>query len=324
MNKLSVVVLRVWSLQRQNWLAFVLLLGFVAWAYWLVANVDQGRQFALLAWLGLAFGVVLQRSRFCFYCIFKDFFEQRDPRGILGLIVALLVGTVGYHVVFGAFLPHPDIGRFPPDAHIGVVSWVLPMSAFVFGFGMAIAGSCISAQLYRLGEGLLTAPVALIGAVIGFALGFLSWNFLYLHVMQSAKAIWLPHYLGYGGSLLIQVLLLGGLAVWLLRYWQGNNHPLGTLSPLQAIFKQRWPTWVGGLLVGFIAVIAYFRVGALGVTAELGSVSRTALDSVWSIDRLEWQCPTQDKSAYRWFLPLQIKLDLRQLVLLLPSSLQRV
>ena len=43
-------------------------------------------------------------------------------------------------------------GRLPPGAHIAPVSWVLGAGAFSFGVGMAIAGSCISAQFYRLGE----------------------------------------------------------------------------------------------------------------------------------------------------------------------------
>lgn len=264
---------------------------FIIWALWLVDHVDRGHTLSVGAVLGLAFGVVLQRSRFCFYCIFRDFFERRDPRGLLGIIVALLIGTLGYHAVFGAFLPDLDGTRLPPDAHIGRISWILPLSALVFGLGMAIAGSCISAQFYRLGEGLTTAPIALLGSAIGFALGFYSWNFLYLHAMQSATLVWLPNHLGYAGSLLLQLLLLSGLAFWLLRYWQpvaASPDAGQVLSPLSLIFRQRWPAWVGGLLVGFIAVIAYFRVGALGVTAELGSVVRTTLDhySLW-VGRLE-------------------------------------
>ena len=40
-------------------------------------------------------------------------------------------------------------------------------------------------------------------------------------------------------------------------------------------------------MIGLIATIAYFRVGALGVTAELGSLSRTALTKLTDVSRLE-------------------------------------
>lgn len=46
-------------------------------------------------------------------------------------------------------------------------------------------------------------------------------------------------------------------------------------SSFAALFKTRWPRVPGGILIGFIATLAYFRVGPLGVTAEIGSLSRT-------------------------------------------------
>ena len=155
---------------------------------------------------------------------------------------------------------------------------------------MALAGSCISAQLYRIGEGLVTAPIAILGVLIGFALGFLTWNTLYLNFMQDAKVLWLPNLAGYAGSLFIQVLLIGGLIATALYFIQKYHQAEDTtphLSILNSIFQQRWPTWIGGVLIGLIATVAYFRVGALGVTAELGSLSRTGLSQFADISRLE-------------------------------------
>ena len=45
---------------------------------------------------------------------------------------------------------------------------------------MAIAGSCISAQLFRLGEGLVSSLFAFVGIIIGFILAFKIWNYFYL------------------------------------------------------------------------------------------------------------------------------------------------
>ncbi|GAA5015731.1 YeeE/YedE family protein [Acinetobacter puyangensis] len=278
-------------------LALLILTFFLIWSYWLSQQYVE-YHFGFIAIIGALFGLVLQRSRFCFYCIFTDYFAHKDSRGILGILLALLIGTLGYHAVFGAFLPVLDGRQLPPDAHIGVVSWILPLSALSFGFGMALSGSCISAQLYRLGEGLLTAPIALIGVAIGFALGFLSWNSLYLSFMQKAQPLWLPNLVGYAGSVLIQVIVIGGLLVFFLylenkrRIHTQNDHDTphqdDEPSLWQAIFQQRWPTWVGGIFIGLIATIAYFRVGALGVTAEIGSISRTFLDQVvGGVSRLE-------------------------------------
>ena len=264
-----------------------LTLGF---AVWRLSGVDSGSQALSLSLLGgAAFGVLLQRSRFCFFCVTRDFIEQRKPDGLLGIIAALAVGTLGYHLVFGAFLPDPSGGRLPPDAHVGPLSWVLGLSATVFGIGMALSGSCISAHLYRLGEGAFASLFALFGALIGFYLGFLCWNPLYLLSIQQAPVVWLPAWQGYGVSLLLQVALLGGLASWLLLHVQSGTEPRAPArNLLQLLFGQRWPTWVGGVLIGFLATLSYLRVGPLGVTAELGSVARTAADDFgWLPERLE-------------------------------------
>ncbi|WP_020178214.1 YeeE/YedE family protein [Methylopila sp. M107] len=174
-----------------------------------------GRQsFALLA--GAAFGIALQRGRFCFLCNLRDFTRERDPRGVLAILVALAVGAIGYAAVFGAWLPNPFGGRLPPTAHIGPAGPALALAAFVFGVGMAISGSCLSAHLYRLGEGSPTSPFALVGAVGGFVTGFLTWNPLYLAFVADSPALWLPARLGYGATLVLTLAALGGLAALVL------------------------------------------------------------------------------------------------------------
>ena len=139
----------------------------------------EGAKLSLSIVFGAVFGFILQRSRFCFFCMFRDWLDERDPRGLLGLLLALGTGMAGYALIYGAWLPDLSSGRLPPGAFIGPVSLVLIAAGLAFGAGMAISGSCVSAHLYRLGEGSPTAPFALIGTAIGMALGFLTWNALY-------------------------------------------------------------------------------------------------------------------------------------------------
>ena len=237
-----------------------------------IEDVQGGTALSLSLWLGLAFGAVLQRSRFCFYCVSRDFIELKDAKGLLGIITALIVGTIGYHLIFGAFLLEPIAPRLPPNAHIAPVSWVLILGSLSFGFGMAIAGSCISAQLYRLGEGLLSAIFAFLGIIIGFVLAFLSWNYLYLSSIQQAPLIWFPHYFGYQGSIIIQILLLTMLALVLVKLHKQQKEK----KIIQQWWNAKWHTYVGGILVALIAIIAFLRVSPLGVTAEIGSIARTS------------------------------------------------
>jgi uncharacterized protein len=270
MAKIKIIYNTVPSLKDCWGIIIVLALSFSVNAS--IEDVQGGTALSLSLWLGLAFGAVLQRSRFCFYCVSRDFIELKDAKGLLGIITALIVGTIGYHLIFGAFLPEPIAPRLPPNAHIAPVSWVLILGSLSFGFGMAIAGSCISAQLYRLGEGLLSAIFAFLGIIIGFVLAFLSWNYLYLSSIQQAPLIWFPHYFGYQGSIIVQIFLLAILALVLVKLHKQQKEK----KIIQQWWNAKWHTYVGGILVALIAIIAFLRVSPLGVTAEIGSIARTS------------------------------------------------
>ena len=270
MAKIKIIYNTIPSFKDYLGIIIVLALSFSVNAS--IEDVQGGTALSLSLWLGLAFGAVLQRSRFCFYCVSRDFIELKDAKGLLGIITALIVGTIGYHLIFGAFLLEPVAPRLPPNAHIAPVSWVLILGSLSFGFGMAIAGSCISAQLYRLGEGLLSAIFAFLGIIIGFVLAFLSWNYLYLSSIQQAPLIWFPHYFGYQGSIIIQILLLTILALVLVKLHKQQKEK----KIIQQWWNAKWHTYVGGILVALIAIIAFLRVSPLGVTAEIGSIARTS------------------------------------------------
>lgn len=278
-----------WS-ERPAWsavlVAMLLVVGLLVWAWYLATPTPAGRTLSFSLLSGAAFGLLLQRSRFCFFCITRDYVERRDPRGLLGLLTALAVGTLGYHAVFGVFLPDPYGGRLPPDAHIGPVSAILAFAALMFGLGMSLSGSCISAHLYRLGEGAFGSVFALLGVVPGFVLGFISWNSLYLQDIEAAPSLWLPASLGYGGSLLVQLLALAAIAWGILKFAR-TQQPESDVGVGVRIWRRRWPPYVGGILIGGLAVICYLCVAPLGVTAELGSLSRTAANALGLLpDRL--------------------------------------
>jgi len=241
-------------------------------SWWIKIELEpiQSEVVYLSLWIGVFFGVVLQRSRFCFYCLSRDFFEKKDAKGLLGIVLSLIIGTIGYHFIFGAFLINPVFPNLPPNAHISPVSLVLVLGSFTFGFGMSIAGSCISAQLYRLGEGLVSALVALVGIIIGFIIAFQFWNFFYLKFISNAPVIWFPHYIGYGGSIFLQLTLLILISYFLFTFHKRQKEDQNVVW-----WKIRWPTYVGGILVGLIAMIAFLRISPLGVTAEISSIAKT-------------------------------------------------
>jgi len=253
-----------------------------------------GRTLAFALLTGGLLGLVLQRSRFCFYCHARDWFEDGNPRGLLAIVLALAVGSIGMTVILGGWVPLPEPGKLPPDMHIGPVSWVLALAGLVFGLGMVVSGSCISAHWYRLAEGSPVAPFALLGTALGFVLGFHTWNPLYSLSVAEAPVVWLPAHLGYGGALALQLAVLAAVAAWL---WRGFARESGVPAVVAAVpdlrtawqrlWTGRWPYWVGGLAVGAIAALTIVRMRPLGVTATLGSAARQGAQSLgWIPERL--------------------------------------
>lgn len=274
-------------------IALAIVISLTIFFFNLHGNTNYGPSLAFALLAGVFFGAILQRSRFCFYCILRDFFVKKDGRPLIGIITSLIIGSIGYLVLFESWISDPTAGYIPDDAHIGPSGWHLLLGGLTFGWGMVLSGSCISAHFYRIGEGSLLAPVALVGAIGGFILGMMSWNSLYIWTISEASVIWLPEQLGYAGSLILQLAVLTGLLIWLLiRYIPDDagkqksvdNYNLSTVY--KKVFVDRWPAWVGGIGVGLLAMFYYLRVEPLGVTAEINRISRI-LDVSFVPERLE-------------------------------------
>lgn len=66
--------------------AALILVAVLSLAYWADDAMGSRTGFTILA--ALAFGILLQRSRFCFLCILRDFHDRRDASGLVGILAA--------------------------------------------------------------------------------------------------------------------------------------------------------------------------------------------------------------------------------------------
>lgn len=265
----------VHCMRKSYLLATALIIGAFVAAYTIVSR-PEGRTLSFCLLAGLVLGFVLQRSRFCFLCHARDWFDKKDARGLLSILLAIAVGSVIYQVILASWLPVPE--RLPPDMHIGPVSYALLIAGIAFGIGMVVSGSCISAHLYQLGEGSAVSPFALIGTALGFLIGFNTWNPLFSLTIAESPVIWLPQQFGYAGALLLQLAVLAIIAAWLWRKPLATREPSQPVTTLKdgisRLFTGRWPYWTGGVAVGVISAIVIIRTKPLGVTSAIGSVTR--------------------------------------------------
>ena len=277
----------------------LVILALLSTAYLLSSKENPGNAPISLL-IGISLGLLLERGRFCFFCIYREGIEEKNTTPFLSILVAIASGSVGYAIIFGQFLPDTSTDSLPPAAHIGPVSWPLVVAALAFGIGMSLSGACISGHLYRIGQGYLRAIPALIGVLVGFVIAFLTWNWLYLRAIADAPTIWLPHTFGYAGSILVTFLALIAIAVFAIKKGKNSepirSQPLAVLTPLNIYRKlivERWSPITTGALVGIVGTFAYLRVEPLGVTRQLSTSARTFMDnrnigpdSILGLDRM--------------------------------------
>jgi len=264
------------------------LVGIVVVAFVLSRGVgsDPGRPVSLL--IGAALGVAFERGRFCFFCLFREAFEERKTRQLHSIVTAIAVGAIGYALLFSLYLPNPKGEGLPPAAHISPVSLPLVLGAFAFGIGMVLSGACISGHLYRIGQGYLRAIPALMGSLVGFGLGFFTWNTLYLEQVSESPVWWLPRWFGYSGSLLIVLVVAVIVAALLVKWDRSPDDTTEASGPrrlssvgdvYELLLVRRWSPVATGAIVGGIGIAAYLRTTPLGVTSQLSTLSRSYLDA---------------------------------------------
>ena len=277
----------------------LVILALLSTAYLLSSKENPGNA-PISLMIGISLGLLLERGRFCFFCIYREGIEEKNTTPFLSILVAIASGSVGYAIIFGQFLPDTSTDSLPPAAHIGPVSWPLVLAALAFGIGMSLSGACISGHLYRIGQGYLRAIPALIGVLVGFVIAFLTWNWLYLRAIADAPTIWLPHTFGYAGSLVITFLALIAIAVFAIKKGKNSepirSQPFAVLTPLniyRKLIAERWSPITTGALVGVVGTFAYLRVEPLGVTRQLSTSARTFMenrnigpDSILGLDRM--------------------------------------
>jgi uncharacterized protein len=268
--------------RRQHWASFpvVLVLAAVPVLYSL-----QGRASLAVLWLfGIAFGVVLQRSRFCFASAFRDLFLFGEGRVLKGIIIGMSVAAVGFALIMGKLVADPlATGAFPARAGVYPLSLATILGGFLFGLGMVVAGGCASGTLYRIGEGYVASLVTLVGMIFGMYFLATNWGWWWTNIISVAPKVWLPHRLGYAGGLLVVLAALGisyGLVLW----WEGRRglsgggaleaRPVAAgTSPAAAtwetLFGRAWPAVLGGLLLGVLNVFEYLYQQPWGVTTEI-------------------------------------------------------
>jgi uncharacterized membrane protein YedE/YeeE len=179
----------------------------VAWVYTREAYTRVGG----LLLCGIAFGVIIQRTRFCFVRAFRDPFMTGEGDLARAVSVSLIISILGFTALKWTGLRGSEV-------YVTQTFWFGSLvGGIVFGFGMLLSGGCGSGSVWRAGEG----QVKLILAVICFALS----TSLFKALIKSSpgfaaligRSFFLPNWLSYKWTLLVMILIFA--IYFLLATW---------------------------------------------------------------------------------------------------------
>jgi len=169
-------------------------------AAWLYAREAYARVGGLLL-CGIAFGMIIQRTRFCFVRCFRDPFMTGEGDMVRAVTYSIIISILGFAALKWT-------GLRPEDVYVTPNFWFGSLvGGIVFGFGMLISGGCGSGSVWRAGEG----HIKLMVVVVFFALS----NSLFRLVMDASQGfkalignrVFLPDFLGYKWTVIILIAL---------------------------------------------------------------------------------------------------------------------
>ncbi|MGQ0287281.1 YeeE/YedE thiosulfate transporter family protein [Pasteurellaceae bacterium 22721_9_1] len=225
--------------------------------------------------LGVLFGFVLQRGRFCITGAFRDIYVTKNNKMFVALLIAITLQSIGF---FGL----KEIGVLQVEPAENFAPLAVLFGAFVFGIGIVFAGGCATGTWYRAGEGLIGSWIALIFYMLFSAMmrtGPLNSFNAALHSVQTEQKT-IYQTLNISPWILVTLLaVITGLAV--LQQLRKPKLKVATLKAKKTglahlLFEKRWHPFVTAILVGIIAIIAWPLSVATGREFGLGITGPSA------------------------------------------------
>ncbi len=189
-------------------------IGFALVLVIIIIGIFLGQKNGKLAlyWVfGCCFGFILQKARFCFTASLRDPCITGSTSLTRAVLIAFAITTIGFAAIkYGAYVNGQEI---PGQNYIHPISLATAVGGILFGIGMVIAGGCASGTLMRVGEGFGMQVLSLAFFVIGSLVGAGHKGWWTEKFITSAPKIFLPDIFGWGGGVILQLVVIGLLYI---------------------------------------------------------------------------------------------------------------
>jgi uncharacterized membrane protein YedE/YeeE len=219
--------------------------------------------------VGVLFGFVCQRGRFCMSFGFRDAILKKDYTVVKAVVLGIIVSMLGFHAM--ASLGIIQLNPKPCFWGANIIG------GFMFGIGIALAGGCAVGTTYKVGEGAVGSFVALLGYMILADItsaGALKPVKDYLQkstiisitnpgplLSPKVKSPTLANIVGIHPWIIVIITAIIGIGVLI---WKRGGEGKVEGSLYEKYFKKGWPWWVTGIAIGIVEIIAYPTSAIIG------------------------------------------------------------
>lgn len=210
---------------------------------------------AVLAVVGVGFGIALYHASFGFTSAWRNFIKDRKGAGLRAQMVLLaLTCAVAFPLLGAGELFGQRIGGFVMP--IGVS---LAVGSFIFGLGMQLGGACASGTLYTAGGGSTRMVFTLIAFVTGsvIATAHLPW-WLSLYKLGSFSMVkqW-----GMIEALAIHLALFAAI-FWATRVFEQKQHgSVERIGGRGSWLTGPWPKAWGAVALAVLTILTFIVAG---------------------------------------------------------------
>ncbi|MSS45683.1 YeeE/YedE family protein [Cutibacterium sp. WCA-380-WT-3A] len=230
--------------------------------------------------VGIAFGFVLQRGRFCVTNAFRQVWVAKSTTWMTAFLLVIAIQAVGVTTLIQLGVIHLS---WKPLPWLGVI-----VGGLLFGVSIVLAGGCATGTWFRSGEGLVGSWIALVfyavgaaamkyGALVGVNNSVRSFKAPVTTIPALGISPWIP-------TIVLAVVV--GILVW--RQLRQPARKVATLAPEKTgiahlLFEAKWHPFITAALISVIAIITYPLSEATGRHAGLGITTPTGNLLEWAV-----------------------------------------
>lgn len=171
-----------------------------------------------IAWIfGVLFGVVLQKSRFCFTAAFRDPVLTGGVSLSKAVLIAVAIALTGFAIIQYSNMSNGDGLR----GSVNPAGWHIVIGATMFGIGAVISGGCASGTLMRVGEGFMMQWLSLVFFIVGSLWAAHDFGWWQKTLINDSPKVHLPTTMGWPLAIILQYAVLGSL--FALAHWWGKK-----------------------------------------------------------------------------------------------------